>query len=117
MDVVSFNESQQGLTDFSNTLKCAEQLNSWNNRPTKFDGKNSSHEKLKERNLISIELIWHVCYPWQKYTSIFQASKIKMTFGDLSSDAGVKALNTFLGDASYIEGWVFETFQIFYGYS
>ena len=40
-----------------------------------------------------------------------------MTFGDLSSDAGVKALNTFLGDASYIEGWVFETFQIFYGYS
>jgi len=29
-----------------------------------------------------------------------------MTFGDLSSDAGVKALNTFLADASYIEGFV-----------
>jgi len=29
-----------------------------------------------------------------------------MTFGDLSSDAGVKALNAFLGDASYIEGYV-----------
>merc|ERR1711935_271179 len=36
----------------------------------------------------------------------FQASKIKMTFGDLSSDAGVKALNAFLADASYIEGYV-----------
>merc|ERR1711971_546499 len=36
----------------------------------------------------------------------FQASKIKMTFGDLSSDAGVKALNGFLADASYIEGYV-----------
>merc|ERR1712203_500597 len=34
------------------------------------------------------------------------ASKIKMTFGDLSSDAGVKALNGFLADASYIEGYV-----------
>merc|ERR1712156_909177 len=31
---------------------------------------------------------------------------IKMTFGDLSSDAGLKALNTFLGDNSYIEGYV-----------
>jgi len=29
-----------------------------------------------------------------------------MTFGDLSSDAGVKALNAFLADASYIEGYV-----------
>ena len=27
-----------------------------------------------------------------------------MTFGDLSSDAGVKALNDFLEDAFYIEG-------------
>merc|ERR1712156_673821 len=33
-------------------------------------------------------------------------SSIKMTFGDLSSDAGLKALNTFLGDNSYIEGYV-----------
>jgi len=29
-----------------------------------------------------------------------------MTFGDLSSDAGVKALDTFLADNSYIEGYV-----------
>jgi elongation factor 1-beta len=29
-----------------------------------------------------------------------------MGFGDLSSDAGVKALNAFLADASYIEGYV-----------
>merc|ERR1712021_115799 len=36
----------------------------------------------------------------------FSSIKIKMTFGDLSSDAGVKALNAFLADASYIEGYV-----------
>jgi len=29
-----------------------------------------------------------------------------MTFGDLSSDAGLKALDTFLADNSYIEGYV-----------
>merc|ERR1712223_1771766 len=33
-------------------------------------------------------------------------SSIKMTFSDLSSDAGLKALNTLLGDNSYIEGYV-----------
>ena len=30
-----------------------------------------------------------------------------MGFGDVSTDAGLKALNTFLADNSYIEGWVF----------
>ena len=29
-----------------------------------------------------------------------------MTFGDVTTDAGVKALNTFLADNSYIEGYV-----------
>merc|ERR1712062_849622 len=42
--------------------------------------------------------------------SIFQAElnflKIKMVFGDVSTDAGLKALNTFLEDHSYIEGFV-----------
>lgn len=28
------------------------------------------------------------------------------SFGDLKSDAGVKALNDYLGDKSYIEGYV-----------
>merc|ERR1712226_977339 len=32
--------------------------------------------------------------------------KIKMGFGDVSTDAGLKALNTFLEDHSYIEGFV-----------
>merc|ERR1712223_1790592 len=31
---------------------------------------------------------------------------IKMTFGDLSSAAGLKALNEFLAEHSYIEGYV-----------
>merc|ERR1711913_34674 len=35
-----------------------------------------------------------------------ETSSIKMTFGDLSSDAGVKALDAFLADNSYIEGYV-----------
>merc|ERR1712172_174575 len=35
-----------------------------------------------------------------------ETSSIKMTFGDLSSDAGLKALDTFLADNSYIEGYV-----------
>lgn len=29
-------------------------------------------------------------------------------FGDLKSAAGVKALNEYLAENSYIEGWVFE---------
>ena len=33
-----------------------------------------------------------------------QSFKLKMTFGDLTSAAGLKALNTFLADNSYIEG-------------
>merc|ERR1711950_77520 len=32
--------------------------------------------------------------------------KSKMVFGDVSTDAGLKALNTFLEDHSYIEGFV-----------
>merc|ERR1711894_35046 len=32
--------------------------------------------------------------------------KIKMVFGDVSTEAGLKALNTFLEDHSYIEGFV-----------
>jgi len=35
-----------------------------------------------------------------------ETSNIKMTFGDLSSAAGLKALNDFLADNSYIEGYV-----------
>merc|ERR1711992_288624 len=35
-----------------------------------------------------------------------ETSSIKMAFGDLSSAAGLKALNEFLADNSYIEGYV-----------
>lgn len=37
-----------------------------------------------------------------------------MSFGDLKTESGVKALNGFLEDKSYIEGYVFLYFSILY---